>query len=86
MIMKTKPDFHETYFTTFDLGLAAALIAAGYTLDHLDKTNPNKAQFAFKRTYGVEETFKRFWDMKLHVDAQTYFNALKLLKNRLYSD
>ena len=84
--MSQTQDFYETYFTTYDLGLAAAIIANGYPIDHIDKSHHRKAQFVFKRTYGVEKLVQNFWAMKLHVDAHTYFNSLKHLKNRLYSE
>lgn len=86
MHMPITKDSSESYFATYDLGLAAALIASGYILAHLDKSNPKRAQFVFKRTYGVEEVVERFWTMEFQVDALGYFNAIKLLKNRLYSN
>ena len=71
--MSKNLDFYETYFTTYDLGLATAIVANGYTLDHLDRTHHQKAQFIFKRTYGMDKLVQNFWAMKLHVDAHIYY-------------
>lgn len=83
--MNRLPDLDQHYFTTYDLGLAAALVAAGIPLDHLDKNHPSKVQFAFRRTSGVDAIIQNYWSNTCEVNAQTYFNALKMLKNRIYS-
>lgn len=84
--MKLKSDFYTEFFTTYDLGLAAALIATAYRLDHVDKTKPHKVLFVFRRENDIEQVVERFWGCQWTVDAQTYFNAIKLLKNRIYSN
>ena len=78
-------DFHQKYFTTYDLGLAAAIVAAGISLDHLDGTNQRKVQFVFRRSTGLDAVVENYWGNTCQIDAQTYFNALKSLKNRIYS-
>ena len=84
--MSKHQDFNTRYFTTYDLGLSAALVAAEFTLDHLDKSMPGKVMFVFSRTVGLDTAIQNFWSRTFSVDAMTYFNALKLLKNRIYSD
>lgn len=83
--MTHQPDFNQTYFTTYDLGLAATLISTGFVLDHLDNINPRKVQFVFKRRNTLDAVIQNYWANTCHVDAQTYFNAIKTLKNRIYS-
>lgn len=83
--MTLQPDFNQTYFTTYDLGLAAALIATGFTIDYSDNMNPRKVQFAFKRRSGLDAVIQNYWANTCQIDAQTYFNAIKTLKNRIYS-
>lgn len=83
--MTHQPNFDQTYFTTYDLGLAATLLATGFALDYLDNTNPRKVQFVFKRRSTLDAVIQNYWGNTCHVDAQTYFNALKTLKNRIYS-
>jgi hypothetical protein len=76
----------EDTFSTHDMGCSAALLAAGYVLSGLDKTNPRKALFVFSKRTGIEESAETYWSDVLHVPARTYFDTIKMLKNRLYSE
>ncbi len=78
-------DYHN-YLYTFDLGAAAALVSAGFQLALLDKTNPRKVQFAFLRQAGIERVVDDYWADRLEVKARSFFDNLKMLKNRLYSE
>lgn len=73
------------FFTTYDLGATAALISSGYELMAVDRTNPSKALFIFRREDGVEETVDDYWADRLEVKARRYFDSLKAVKNKLYS-
>lgn len=73
-------------FSTFDLGLAAVLVTLKYELLELDKSNPKKIRFLFKRAKGIEQTINDYWDDKIQLPAQSLLNNQKLLKNRIYSD
>lgn len=77
---------YRNYVYTYDLGAAAALISAGFKLALLDKTNPNKVQFAFEREAGIERVMDDYWANRLEVKARSFFDNLKMLKNRLYSE
>lgn len=77
---------YRNYVYTYDLGAAAALISAGFKLALLDKTNPNKVQFAFEREAGIERIMDDYWADRLEVKARSFFDNLKMLKNRLYSE
>lgn len=77
---------YRTYLYTFDLGAAAALVSAGFQLALLDKTNPRKVQFAFLREAGIEKVVDDYWADRLEVKARSFFDNLKMLKNRLYSE
>ncbi len=79
-------DESQKYFTTHDLGVAAALIVHGYQLASMDKGEPSKCKFIFKGAKGISQCMQDFWDDKLQGNLQTYFNALKNLKNRIYSE
>jgi len=72
-------------FATFDLGCSAALVSAGFALVKVDKSNPRKAQFVFTDTGSIAETIEQYWSDQLTVNARTYFDNIKMLKNRLYS-
>lgn len=73
-------------FSTFDLGLAAALTTCEYNLIKLDKANPKKIRFVFEGDKDIEQVMLKYWNGKLKVSALSFFNNLKTLKNRLYSN
>ena len=73
-------------FQTFDLGLAGALISIGYQLLDLNKSNPRKVQFIFPESNEIYKAVEDYWSGNLQVDARTYFDSIRMLKNHLYSD
>lgn len=73
------------YFYTYDLGLSSALVSLGFSLVSLDRTDRRKTQFVFKREPDMEREIEAYWSKELSVPALTYFDTLKMLKNRLYS-
>ena len=74
------------YYSTYDLGCSSALISAGFELVSLDKTSPRKVQFIFKREVGIEKVVDDYWADRLEVKARTFFDNIKMLKNRIYSE
>jgi CTP:phosphocholine cytidylyltransferase-like protein len=80
------PLYDDTnFFTTYDLGATAALICSGYELMAVDKENPSKALFVFRKEDSIEETVDDYWADRLEVKARRYFDSLKAVKNKLYS-
>lgn len=79
-------DDHVHFLYTFDLGLATALISVGFSLVSLEKRNLQKSQFVFRRADGIDEVVNNYWADRLEVKARKYFDTLKMLKNRLYSE
>lgn len=80
---KKLPDQQEQYFT-YDLGCAAALVSVGFELALLDKENPRKVGFIFRGKEGINETIEAYFADKLKVRARTYFDNIRMLKNRIY--
>ena len=74
------------YYFTYDLGCSSALISSGYELVSLDKTNPRKVQFIFRREVGIEKVVDDYWADRLEVKARAFFDNIKMLKNRIYSE
>ncbi len=72
-------------FITYDIGLASALVTLGYTLWDVDKSNPKKSQFIFRRDEHIDKMIKQYWDDKLTLPARSLLDNQKMLKNRLYS-
>ncbi len=77
---------YNKMFLTFDLGLATCLVSLGYELWSLDKTNPKKVQFIFKRADSIDMVVNDYWQDDLKINARTLFDNQKMLKNRIYSD
>ncbi|MFA5158002.1 MAG: DUF5659 domain-containing protein [Patescibacteria group bacterium] len=74
------------FYSTFDLGCSAALICAGFELASLDKTNPRKVQFIFRRNASIDNAVGDYWDDRLEIKARSFFDNIKMLKNRIYSE
>lgn len=74
------------HFSTYDLGLAASLSCLGYRLIWMDKTDTRKVQFIFKKEIGILEDIDLYWADKLKVNARKYFENIKALKSRIYSE
>ncbi len=87
MIKKYKHDClpQNKQFLTFDLGLASALTTLNYELWEIDKTNPSKARFIFKRASGIDKAINDYWNNNLMVNARNLIDNQKMIKNRLYS-
>ena len=78
------------YYVTKSLSLAAALqVTSTAPLDHISfSPDSNLANFHFDRTKdpSFDEITARYWSRQLAVDAATYFEAIKYLKNRIYEE
>lgn len=73
------------YYSTPDLALAAA-ISLWYPIEAIDKANPSKALFLFKRDESLNQLIETFWKQELRIEPQAYFNQLKVIKSRLYAE
>lgn len=73
------------YYSTSDLALATA-ISLFYPLEAVDKQNPHKAQFLFKRDADLEQLIEAYWKGELKVNPAAYFQQLKIIKTRLYEE
>lgn len=73
-------------FYSYDMGLSAALITAGFSLVSMDRTDRKKTQFVFKREEEMDREIEAYWSKELLVPALTYFDTLKMLKSRIYSE
>lgn len=80
-------DDPSVVFTTYDLGVSTALLCAGFQLLSVDKNdNPRKALFIFQKVDGIEDVADRYFSDRLEVKARSFFDHLKALKNKLYSE
>lgn len=70
-------------FQTSDLALATT-ISLWYPVELIDRNNPSKAQFIFKKEDGFDELVTSFWKRELKIEPQAFFSQLRLIKARLY--
>ena len=75
----------KDFYSTSDLALTTA-ISLWYPIDATDRQNPRKATFLFKRDEKFDELLEVYWKRELKVEPQAYFNQLKAIKARLYSE
>jgi len=75
----------EDYYATSDLSLATT-ISLWYPIDAIDRTNPRKATFLFKRNEKLSELLDSYWRRELKIEPQAYFGQLKAVKARLYGE
>ena len=80
----TKP-INQNIFQTPDLGCAAGLISAGFTLKDLNRSNPKKIQFYFVHEAGIEEASADYFADRLQVNSRTYFDNVRNLKNLIHA-
>lgn len=73
------------YYSTPDLALAT-VISLSYPIEVIDKQNPHKALFLFKREQGLERLIEAYWRKELTIEPQAFFGQLKNLKARLYGE
>ncbi len=73
-------------WTTYDLGVSTALLCAGFQLLSVDRDNPRKALFIFQKANDIEDVANRYFSDRLEVKARSFFDHLKALKNKLYSE
>ena len=75
----------DDYYQTSDLALATA-ISLWYPVEAIDKTDPHKAIFLFKRDQSLDQLIESYWRGELKVSPAVYFNQLKAIKARLYGE
>ena len=76
----------DEVFATTDLGIAAALLTAEFELLNLDKSDPRKVKFVFSRADGISKVADDFWSNRLEQRVRSFWDNIKVLKNRLYSN
>jgi hypothetical protein len=73
----------KDFYRTSDLALATT-ISLFYPIEAIDKQNPRKAYFVFKREEGLDELIEKYWKGELRIDPKMFFNQLRVIKARLY--
>ncbi len=76
---------YNDYYSTSDLSMTAAL-SLFFPLEGIDRRNPHKAEFLFKRDDQLDKFIESYWRGEMKVSPQAYFYQLKLIKTRLYEE
>lgn len=76
---------NKKVFETSDLALSTT-ISIWFPLQSVDKSEPRRVVFIFERTKDLDELVDKYWRKELLVEPRLYFDQLKSLKARLYSN
>lgn len=71
------------YYETNDMVLAGTL-ALAYPIELIDKSDPRKVRFSFKRDDGLDGYIEEFWKGQIRVEPLSFFNSIKTIKSRIY--
>lgn len=73
-----------------DLGLAAALVTLAVEISNTVKDDKGRISFIFcfddNLAADIDTAIDNYWYNHLEVDARQYFDNLKMLKSRIYSE
>jgi hypothetical protein len=83
---KISIDDPSLVFTTFDLNCSSALLCVGFELLDIEKSNPKKALFIFKKEGNIDDVANSYFADKLEVRARSFADNLKATKNQLYGN
>ena len=86
MTKKMQPAIALKLWSSSDLALTACLINKGFKIVSLDRTLPSKILFQFEQTPELEQTVDDFWADRLMVSPRIFFDNIRLIKNRIYSE
>ncbi|QQG47316.1 MAG: hypothetical protein HY044_04285 [Candidatus Woesebacteria bacterium] len=75
----------EKYYTTSDLALAVTL-SLYLPIETINKIDLHKSLFIFKRDSELDKLITNYWQKKIRVEPQTYFQQIRTVKSRLYEE
>ena len=76
---------NKHYYQTSDLSLATT-ISLFSPIEDIDRSNPRKAVFIFRKTPELEKLIDQYFRNEIKISPQTYFNQLRVVKARLYAN
>jgi len=75
----------EGFYISTDLALVAAL-SLQFPIEHIDKTNPRKVKFSLKDSNALRSLVQAYWRKEMRIEPRSYYDQLRTLKSRLYSE
>jgi hypothetical protein len=79
-------DMNQPTIRIRDLGLAAALVSCDFEMLRTDHAISGPAFFVFTQTPELERAVNDYWADTLDVKARKFFDDIKMLKSRIYSE
>ena len=74
-------------YETTDLALISVLLLSlPDSLAAVDRSNPHRVVFRFKKSDKLDQLVSRFWGRKLKVEPREFFDGIKIAKARIYSE
>lgn len=73
------------YYQTSDIALAT-IISLTFPLIRITPQSSGKSFFVFERNKEMEKLIEDYWSGTLKIEPKVYFNQLKTIKTRLYSE
>jgi hypothetical protein len=73
------------YEKTADMGLAASLVASGFNVVDVERSDPRRVVFVFINNPELQEHISRFWSDDLLLPAGLLLDSIRKLKARIYS-
>lgn len=81
----SQSQYNSTHYLTSDLALVTTL-SLKFPIEDIDRSNPRKAVFVFRRSPALEELVDSYFTNQLKVSPQVFFNQLRDVKARLYAE
>ena len=75
----------DEYYKTSDLALTT-ILSLSFPLIGISPQSNNKSLFIFENSKNLEKLIEEYWSGTLKVEPKVYFNQLKTIKTRLYSN
>lgn len=79
-------NYNNNYYQTYDLSLAAALVCSSFVVERLERDQSRRAAFCFAKSTKLDQAISEYWADKLRVNPKAYFDTIKHLKTRIYSE
>ncbi len=77
---------NKTYYETQSLPLATTLLCLGISLDSVTKNQEGKSTFVFPQTKELNQVIELFWKRELKVEPNSFWEAQRFLKSRIYGE
>lgn len=82
----TKVEQTECYRTT-DLALSSVLLLyLPDALEVVNRENPRRVVFVFRKSDKLDKLVDRFWSGKLRIEPRLFFEGIKTAKTRIYAN